>query len=182
MDKNIEIRTRRLIIRPFSQDYLEEYYRQFTPEITRYQYPESFPDLRAADRLVSGFVKEMEKGNMLELVILTPDGEFIGSLEVFGIRKETPEVGLWLKSSAHGNGYGYEALESVLAHLDRTEAYQYYLYEVDVRNLPSVHMVEKFPFEKGGFEELTTESGKTLKLQTYRVFPRCEGAQTADKT
>ena len=57
MDKNIEIRTRRLIIRPFSQDYLEEYYRQFTPEITRYQYPESFPDLRAADRLVSGFVK-----------------------------------------------------------------------------------------------------------------------------
>ena len=48
MDKNIEIRTRRLIIRPFSQDYLEEYYRQFTPEITRYQYPESFPDLRAA--------------------------------------------------------------------------------------------------------------------------------------
>ena len=46
MDKNIEIRTRRLIIRPFSQDYLEEYYRQFTPEITRYQYPESFPDLR----------------------------------------------------------------------------------------------------------------------------------------
>lgn len=149
MDKNIEIRTRRLIIRPFSQDYLEEYYRQFTPEITRYQYPESFPDLRAADRLVSGFVKEMEKGNMLELVILTPDGEFIGSLEVFGIRKETPEVGLWLKSSAHGNGYGYEALQAVLSHLDRTGGYRYYQCEVDVRNRPSTRLVENFNLKKG---------------------------------
>ena len=62
----------------------------------------------------------MEQGNMLELVILTQEGEFIGSMEAFGIKEKTPEIGLWLKRSAHGKGYGYEALKGLLDHLNAT--------------------------------------------------------------
>lgn len=162
--------TRRLILQPFSHAFLEEYYREFTEKITRYQYPDSFPDMETANQMVSGFVKEMEQGNMLELVILTRDGEFLGSLEVFGIQEETPEVGLWLKSSAHGAGYGYEALKGMLDSLSTTGKYKYYVYEVDVRNTPSIRLVEKFRFQKAGCEEITTESGKKLTLQTYHIF------------
>ena len=37
-------------------------------------------------------------------------------------------------------------------------------------NVASIRLVEKFHFEKGGCEEITTESGKMLTLQTYHVF------------
>ena len=65
---------------------------------------------------------------------------------------------------------GYEALKGLLDHLNATGKYQYYIYEVDVRNVASIRLVEKFHFEKGGCEEITTESGKMLTLQTYHVF------------
>lgn len=166
----LDLRTERLVIQPFRDEFLEDYYREFTDEITRYQYPDAFPDLDAARSLVHEFVADMERGDMLELVILTPNGEFLGSMEAFGLREETPEVGLWLKSSAHGKGYGYEALKALLDHLSAKGTYRYYIYEVDVRNLPSIRRVEKFAFEKGGCEDVVTESEKELRLQTYRIL------------
>lgn len=164
------LNTERLSIRPFSKSFLKDYYKEFTDEIVKYQYPDSFPDIEAADSVVSGFVRDMEQGKMLELVILAKDGEFLGSMEAFGLKTETPEIGLWLKSSAHGAGYGYEALKGLLDGLNKTRKYKYYIYEVDVRNAPSIRLIEKFHVEKGECENITTESGKKLTLQTYHVF------------
>ena len=107
------IKTERLTIQPFSAAFLAPYYKEFTAEITKYQYPDSFPDIHTADIVMSNFVKAMERGDMLELVILTHDSEFLGSMEAFDISGKTPELGLWLKSSAHGKGYGYEALKGL---------------------------------------------------------------------
>ena len=164
------LKTERLVIRPFDYAYLEEYDREFTDEIAKYQYPDRFSSLDAARKIVSAFVEEMARGNMLELVILTHGGEFLGSMEAFGLREKTPELGLWLKHAAQGKGYAQEAMRALLDALNARCAYPYYLYEVDVRNLPSIHLVEKFRFEKGGYEEITTQSGKLLKLQTYHVY------------
>ena len=74
------------------------------------------------------------------------------------------ELGIWLKSSAQGKGYGYEALKCLVDYLNSTDKYEYYLYGVDQRNESSVHLVEKFRFEKCGYEEVTTQSGKALSL------------------
>ena len=43
-------------------------------------------------------------------------------------------------------------------------------YEADVRNTPSIRLIEKFLVEKGGCEDITTDSGKHLTLQTYRIL------------
>lgn len=80
---NIYLKTEKLIIQPYQKKYLEEYYKEFTDEITKYQYPD--------------------------------------------------------------------------------------IYEVHVRNIASIRLVEKFEYEKGSCEELTTEAGKKLKLQTYYI-------------
>lgn len=167
---NFTITTERLTIQPFSNIFLKTYYKEFTDKITQYQYPDSFPSIASADKILSKFVHDMTQGEMLELVILTHDGEFIGSLEAFAITEKTPELGLWLKSSAHGKGYGYEALNELVDYLNSTGKYQYYIYEVDVRNTPNIHLVEKFHYKKGGYEEITTASGKILNLQTYYIF------------
>lgn len=147
---DLELKTERLVIQPFRDSFLAEYYREFTDDITKYQYPDVFPNMETAKGLVSEFVSEMEQGNMLELVILTRSGEFIGCMEAFGIREKTPEVGLWLKSSAQGKGYGYEALKGLLTYLSAHGAYQHYLYEVDVRNLPSVSFQKDREMVTGG--------------------------------
>ena len=118
---------------------------------------------------MSNFVKAMEHGDMLELVILTHDGEFLGSMEAFDISGKTPVLGLWLKSSAHGKGYGYEALKGLVDHMNATGRYLYYIYNVDIRNAASIHLAEKFNYKKGETETTTTESGKVLHTQTYYI-------------
>ena len=142
------IKTERLTIQPFSAAFLAPYYKEFTAEITKYQYPDSFPDIHTADIVMSNFVKAMERGDMLELVILTHDSEFLGSMEAFDISGKTPELGLWLKSSAHGKGYGYEALKGLVDHLNATGQYLYYIYNVDIRNAASIHLAEKFNYKR----------------------------------
>ena len=167
---NLEIQTERLTIQPYQPIYLEDYYREFTAEITKYQYPDPFPDLETANQTLSGFCREMEAGNMLELVLLSRKGEFLGSVEVFGLQEEAPELGLWLKSAAQGSGYGYEALRAVMDYLNGLNKYRHYIYEADVRNAPSLGLAEKFRSEAGERQDLTTESGKELVLQVYRIF------------
>lgn len=164
------LRTKRLLIQPYNKSFLEQYFKEFTDEIVKYQYPDSFSDIKKANEVMSQFAEDMEHGKMLELVILTPEGEFIGSMEAFDITGKTPELGLWIKSSAHGNGYGYEALRCLVDYLNSTEKYQYYIYQVDIRNESSIHLVEKFHFKKCGCEEITTNSGKTLNMQIYHIF------------
>ena len=171
----LERTTERLILQPFRDVFLEAYFREFTEEITRYQYPDVFPSLEAANEVLSGFVQEMEQGNMLELVVLAKNGEFLGSMEVFGIREKTPEIGLWLKSSAQGKGYGYEALREMMDYLGQTQKYEYIIYEADLRNTPSIRLAERFHYEKGENERITTDSGKELTMQIYRLFPSPAG-------
>ena len=164
------LKTERLMIQPYSNSYLEQYFKEFTDEIVKYQYPDSYCNMNKANEVMAKFVADMEKGKMLELVILTHEGEFLGSMEAFDITGKTPELGLWLKSSAQGKGYGYEALKCLVDYLNSTNKYEYYLYEVDQRNEPSVHLVEKFHFKKYGYEEVTTQSGKTLHLLIYHII------------
>lgn len=172
MFKDLLIRTPRLSIQPLVQGHIEAYHREFTEEVTRYQYPEPFRDLEAAQMVLSGFITDMGRGDMLELAILGPEGEFLGSAEVFGLREEVPELGIWLKGSAQGQGYGKEALDGLLGYLEGLRRYEYYIYEADERNAPSIRLVEKFQHEKGGLEKVVTESGKELELRTYRIYAR----------
>lgn len=169
---DLQIATERLTIKPLTLSYIEPYHKEFTPEVTRYQYPDPFPDLETANAVLPGFMEDMERGDMLELVILDPRDGFLGSAEVFGLREEAPELGIWLKSSAQGLGYGREALEGLLGYLDGLGRYSYYIYEADERNLPSIRLAERFPHEKGGLEKVSTESGKELMLRTYRIYAR----------
>lgn len=163
------IQTERLLLRPFCDADLEPYCAEFTLEVTKYQYPDPFPDRDTAKAVMSGFVEDMKQGKMLELVILSRGGTFLGSIEAFGLTEDTPELGLWLKRSAQGKGYAYEALKGLIDALNASGAYRSYRYCVDIRNTASVRLVEKFGGEKGAFETVTTGSGKTLLSQTYFI-------------
>ncbi len=165
----LPIQTERLLLRPFCDADLEPYCAEFTQEVTKYQYPDPFPDRDTAKAVMSGFVADMKQGKMLELVILSPDGTFLGSLEAFDLMGQTPELGLWLKRSARGKGYGCEALKGLIDALNATGAYSSYRYCVDIRNAASVRLVEKFHGKKKEFERVTTSSGKVLFSQTYSI-------------
>lgn len=175
----MRLQTQRLIVAPFDFAYLSDYVREFNAEITRYQYPEPFENEETAREVLASFMADMERGDMLLLALLTHDGEFVGSVEVHGLREKRPELGIWLKQFAQGCGFAYEALSAVLAALDRELGKAEYIYEADERNAASIALVKRFEHTVGELDEFETESGKLLRLRTYYVRAgRPEGDQT----
>lgn len=163
------IETERLEILPFARKYLKDYYEGFTREVTKYQYPEPFESAAAAEAFLEEFLKCMERGEMLELMMLTKEKEFVGSFEVFGLKEEKLEMGLWLREDMQGLGYGSEAVEAVIAYLKAQGKYHSCIYEADERNYASIALVEKFDAKLLGCEPVTTEAGKKLRLLQYEI-------------
>ncbi|MDD6794472.1 MAG: GNAT family N-acetyltransferase [Clostridiaceae bacterium] len=162
-------KTERLHIIKADLKYLNDYYKEFTAEICQYQYPDPFKSLADAKELLEYFMGEMNEGNMIELMILDQNQEFIGSMEAFGFKEEALEVGLWLKSSVHGKGYGYEALKALVDYLKEKYPQKDIIYEVDERNTASIALVKKFPYTVKEANDFITESGKKLRLVPYLI-------------
>lgn len=163
------IQTDRLTIIPFDLKFLKEYYDGFDADITKYQYPDPFTTEEAARELLQSFINLMKQGEMFFLAIFTKDNQFIGSIEVHGLKEEHPELGLWIKKEFQQKGYAYEALSNVIKIVNDDYQKEWYIYEADIRNTGSIKLVEKFTYQKDGIDEFTTETGKELKLQRYII-------------
>ena len=163
------IQTERLIITPFDLISLKDYYEGFDADITKYQYPDPFTTEEDARELLQSFTNLMKQGEMFFLTIFTKDNQFVGSIEVHGVKEEQPELGLWIKKEFQQRGYAYEALSNVIKKVNADYKKEWYIYEADIRNTGSIKLVEKFTYRKDGIDEFTTETGKELKLQRYII-------------
>ncbi|MCI9549997.1 MAG: GNAT family N-acetyltransferase [Oscillospiraceae bacterium] len=168
----VVIETGRLKIVPFEMGRLEEYVSAFDGEITKYQYPDPFASVAAAQETLQGFMDLMHRNEMLFLSILTPDGGFVGGVEVHGIREEYPELGIWIKKGEQQKGYAWEALAGVLKFVDGSYRKEWYVFEADIRNAGSMKLAEKFDYRKEGLDEFETETGKLLRLQRFLIRSR----------
>ena len=153
--------------------YLDYYFREWNEEITRYQYPDPYSSIEDARMGLQGFIDEMERGETLFLTILNWDTDVpVGGFEVHGLKDDVPELGVWIEKAAWKKGYASEALEHMLSFLKCHYPKEWYLYEADVRNEPSIKMVSHLNHEKKELDIFTTESGKELQLQQFYVSLR----------
>jgi RimJ/RimL family protein N-acetyltransferase len=89
----------------------------------------------------------LEKGNDLQMVILKKQlNEFIGCAGVHQIGAKDPELGIWIKKSAHGNKYGLETITALIAWARKNIDFNYLRYPVDKRNRAS----RRIPEQNGG--------------------------------
>jgi len=168
----ITIETPRLLLRSITPDHTEEIFREFTPEITTYMFPKSPDKIEETAAFIESAMKGNEEGHDLQIVILKKDtGEYLGNGGVHHIDTKTPELGIWIKKSAHRNGYGKEAVVALKEWADKNLEYEYLLYPVDEANDAS----RKIPESLGGnvFREYDKEnmSGRKLHLLEYRIYP-----------
>ena len=111
------IKSERISIVPFEMKYLNNYFRGFNAEITKFQWPDPFESIEDARYILQEFLNEMDREETLLFSILSMNDEFLGSVEIHGLTEDCPELGIWIIESQQNKGYAYEALNAVLAYV-----------------------------------------------------------------
>ena len=77
-------------------------------------YPKPYEDLGEVGRFIAESHQGLEAGTNLHMVILRRRGdECLGCAGLHDIESGCPEFDVWLTETAHGNGFGFEAVSGL---------------------------------------------------------------------
>jgi [ribosomal protein S5]-alanine N-acetyltransferase len=167
----LNIEGSRLRLVAIADTFENDIFQEFTREITRYMVPPSAKDITETRQFIADSKRGMKIGNNLQFAIVSkPTGEFLGCCGLHGEDKiRTPDLGIWIKKSAHGRGYGREAIHTLVRWSWHNIDLDYLMYPVDRQNRASC----KIPESLGGavIKELKMETptGKVLDLLVYKI-------------
>lgn len=167
----VTILTPRLKLIPISDKYCPDIFTEFTQDIARYMVPTPAQNLQQVQGVVSSGIRLLQAGTDLGLIILDKQTEeFIGMAGLHRLTTSTPEIGIWIKKSQHGQGLGRQAVSAIKSWADSCLHYKYLIYPVDKRNLASRKIVESLG-GKIASEQLKTKSdGQVLDEVVYHIY------------
>lgn len=162
---NTKIETERLLIVPITMEYLEIIFREFQEPITEFMYPKPPVKIEETKQFIEGSLDGLKDGNNLQMVVLEKaTGDFLGCAGLHELDKDDPELGIWIKKSAHGKKYGREAMAGIKKWADENIKYSYIRYPVAAQNIPS----RKIPESLGGVVKKEYDK-KMLSGRTYHM-------------
>ncbi len=168
--ETIELESDRLVLKPISLAYTDVIFQEFTAIVTLYMFPKPAEHVNETMTFIRDAVNRRQHGTELTLVILKKNtSEFLGVCAIHQLNTDTPNLGIWLKVAAQGHGYGREAIHRLKDWADENLEYEYLLYPVDKRNIPSRKIPESLkgkPYRE--FTQLNL-SGNLLEIVEYRI-------------
>ena len=169
--ETVNLKSDRLILQPVELKYKEEIFQEFTSEITTYMYPQAAKNISETEQVIKEMIQQRDDRTDLVLVISNKKTlEFLGMCGVHKIDTDTPELGVWVKKSAQGRGFGKEAIHLLKNWADGNLNYKYLSYPVDRRNIRS----RKIALSLGGklFDSYQKNNLRDdfLDLVEYRIF------------
>ena len=165
------IEAARVVLRPLRPEDAPDIFREFTREVTRYLLHQ--PTGRIEDTL--GFINRSQEGRAAgrDLGCLIADkstGEFLGCCGIHSqARTVEPHIGIWIKKSAHGKGYGREAIEAVVQWTFQNTAVSAIRYDFDRANHSSQKLVESLGGICVGEERTPQTDGGMLDTLIYII-------------
>lgn len=139
------ITSERLHLRLIQESDAEDIFPEFTPELARYMTPKPADDISQTLDFIRSARRKAFEGKDAQLCIYQKEtSEFLGCLGLHGAEDpSTPEIGLWIKKSAHGHAYGREAAHALTEWAkENLSELQYFLYPVGKENIPSRKIAE----------------------------------------
>lgn len=168
----LTIETKNLFLKGIALDYKDAIFREFTGEITTYMFPKPAERIEETIVFIETSMRQNKDGSNFQIVIIDKErGDFLGCGGLHHIDTKTPELGIWIKKSVHGRGYGKEAMVALKEWADNNLDYEYILYPVVEENYPSRRIPESLGGKVAREYDRVNMSGKNQHLLEYRIYP-----------
>ena len=162
--------TERLILRPVNHNDIDDIFKYFDSNITKYMYPRPSKTIEEAKMVVDSMILQREsKTDYIYTILKKSSNEFIGLVGLHNLKSLTPEVGLWTKLESHGNNYGSEAASRVIQYAKEL-GYKKLVYPVDKRNIASKKIPLFFNAKVIKEEIKKNRSGDILDVEVYEII------------
>ncbi len=167
------ITTTRLTIAPVNEQYADDIFRELTPKIATYLSFDPTGKIEDIHTFITKAQINMKHDEEMPVVItLTATKEFIGCAGVHKIHTGKPELGIWLKQSAHRQGYGKEIIQGLINWAKKNLEFEFLTYPVAKANTPSRKLIESLGGVAVEEKIVTSPSGKVLDEVIYKIYNR----------
>ncbi len=167
----IKITTERLLLEPVTIQYAEQILLEYRDPVIQYMNygpPEGLDTLQS--RIKRREVDMKEGIQLFTAVTLKKTGEFIGCFGLEDLDKNSPEMGGWLKLTAHGNHYGQEAAAALKKWADRNLCYNHIIWPCAAVNIPSRKLAESLGGKVQKKYEKVTARGTLWPFVEYWIY------------
>jgi RimJ/RimL family protein N-acetyltransferase len=111
----IAIKINRLLLKPISYDFVDDIFREFTSEITKYMVPKPYENIEETHEWINKSLAKLKNGIELNMEILKKENnEFIGIVGLYDLNTLEPGLWIWIKKSSHNNKFGLEAMTGLI--------------------------------------------------------------------
>jgi [ribosomal protein S5]-alanine N-acetyltransferase len=169
--RSLTIEGDRLRLVAVSNQFEQDIFKEFTCEITWYMFPSPAKDIEETRSFIDESRRSMQNGNNVQFAILSKTtGAFLGCCGLHGEGNvRIPELGIWIKKSAPGNGYGREAIHMLVNWSCHNIDFDYFIYPVDRRNIASSRIPESLGGRIVKEIKIETPTGKILDEVIYKI-------------
>ncbi len=167
---SVSLSSQRLLLKSFTSDDVREAFLAATPAIARFMPWEPAPSLEAFERIWRSWIPKMRAGTDVSLAVRHKASlEFLGAAGLHSTDAIEPEVGIWIKESQHGYGYGREAIATIVAFAASDLGKQAVVYPVVEQNVPSRRLAESLGGRIIGTRLLRKATGVEHPEVVYRI-------------
>jgi RimJ/RimL family protein N-acetyltransferase len=165
--RDIHLSTLRTSVRPFNPEDAADIFACISSAITRFMAWEPPPTQAAFEEIWRAWPDAMEHESEFHFVArFRDDSRFLGIIGVHAALSGTPELGIWLRSDAQGNGLGGELIGSVIRWASEALPVRYFEYPVAEENTASRRIAEAY-----GGQVREYRSHPKYRSVVYRIPP-----------
>lgn len=169
IDLNIIVNTDRVILQPVSEEFKFDICKEFTLEVTRFMPFLPTGNIKETEDFIARSNQELLSGKAIHFCIINKEAnEFLGCCGLHHIDTKNVEIGLWLKRSVHGHGYGTETVKALVELAEINFEIEYLLYPVDKDNWASRKIPEKLGFVPAKTYETKKSETEILHIIEFR--------------
>lgn len=173
----ISIETDRLLLLPVSLEYKEAIFREFQEPVTKFMDVKTPQKIGETERFVQESMQKMRDGTDLPITILDKHTqEFLGGGGLHQLDQKVLKMDIWIKKSAHGHGYGREAIQALKRWADDHIPYEYISYPVVAGNIASRKIAESLNGKIVREYRTTNQSGRTYDYVEYKILRTTMGS------
>lgn len=153
---------KKVMLVPISEKYREDIFAASTSTLVQFMSWSAPIDISETDAFIKNAMQDNVTGKTYTFTITDlVSGQFIGTCSIHEDIPGKKEVGIWIKEPAQGNGYGKDALQTLLIFTKETLQLDSLLYRAHPENIGSQKLCESVGGVKIGTSMIKHKSDST---------------------